>query len=87
MNRKAMIENCVQYALTTELRQYMIDSMVDDIRVMRKESRTKAEVKKYLYDIRVNFIRYQATCLQHGKHYANNAFRSCIAEAMERAWA
>lgn len=88
MNRKAMIENCVQYILDqNHEREDLVNSLIWDIKDRKDCNYTKAEIRHLLMIGRENYIYWQAKCLAHGKRHANSAFRSCIAEAMERVWA
>jgi len=85
MNRKAMIDNCVQYVLDqNHERGNLVNSLIDDAEEFNNRGYSKPTVKAILYEKRENFIYWQAKCLAHGKRHANNAFRTCIAEAIER---
>ena len=85
MNRKAMIENCVQYILDQDHeRENSVDELIEDAKDYKSQGYTKPTTKAILYEKRVNFIYWQAKCLAHGTRHANNAFRTCIAEAIER---
>ena len=84
MNKKAMIEECVQYILDQQHeREDLIDNWIEDARVYKKDGMKLPEIRKALYDVRENHIFYIAKCVAHGRRHANNAIRSCIAEVVE----
>jgi Asp-tRNA(Asn)/Glu-tRNA(Gln) amidotransferase A subunit family amidase len=85
MNRKAMIENCVQYILGQDHeREDLVDRMANDVKEFKRQGMTLKQIRLELYDQRENSIYYIASVLAHGKHYANVRYRSCMADALEK---
>ena len=84
MNKKAMIQECVQYILDQQHeREDLINNWIEDAKDYKRQGMKLPEIRKALYDMRENHIYYIAKCLAHGKRHANNAIRSVIAEVVE----
>ena len=85
MNKKAMIEEVCQYVLDqSHEREDLIDRMYQDAKEWQKDGTSKALIRAELKDQAPNSIFYIAMVLAHGKRAANQAYRGCIIEALEK---
>jgi hypothetical protein len=84
MHKKDMINHCVQYILNrNHERDDLVYRMKHEARRLEIDGLSIPEIRKTLFESRASNIFYIAKCLAHGKRHANNAIRSCIAEAIE----
>jgi anaerobic ribonucleoside-triphosphate reductase len=85
MNKKAMIEEVVQYILDQDHeREDLIDRIAEDAKEFKRQGMNIKRIKVELYAMRENSIYWVAKYLSQGKRYANNSYRGCIIEALEK---
>jgi hypothetical protein len=85
MNKKAMIEEVCQYVLDQKHeREDLIDRMYHNAKEWQKDGSSKAQIRAELKDQAPNSIFYIAMVLAHGKRAANQSYRGCIIEALEK---
>ena len=85
MNKKAMIEEVCQYVLDQQHERHdLIDRMYHDAKEWQKDGSSKAQIRAELKSQATNHIFYIAMTLAHGKRAANQSYRNCITEALEK---